>query len=82
MPANYVPDDSKMENFIRTKYDLKRWVMPGPKPDPSTLKDEPDKPEEALVSTCECERSKVKLGAQKFDSCWPRYWPLTFVILF
>ena len=26
-----------MENFIRTKYDSKRWVMDGPMPDPATL---------------------------------------------
>ncbi|CAN6674444.1 hypothetical protein TRVA0_053S01068 [Trichomonascus vanleenenianus] len=37
LPDNYVPDDSKIQNFIRTKYDLKRWVMPGPLPDPATL---------------------------------------------
>lgn len=28
---------SKIENFIRTKYDSKRWTMDGPIPDPSTL---------------------------------------------
>lgn len=28
---------SKIENFIRTKYDSRRWVMDGPMPDPSTL---------------------------------------------
>ena len=27
----------KIENFIRTKYESKRWVMEGPMPDPSTL---------------------------------------------
>jgi hypothetical protein len=27
----------KIENFIRTKYESKRWVMDGPMPDPSTL---------------------------------------------
>jgi stromal membrane-associated protein len=26
-----------MENFIRTKYESKRWVMEGGIPDPSTL---------------------------------------------
>lgn len=29
--------DRKIENFIRTKYDSKRWIMDGPVPDPSTL---------------------------------------------
>lgn len=27
----------KIENFIRTKYDSKRWIMDGQVPDPSTL---------------------------------------------
>jgi stromal membrane-associated protein len=35
-------DHSKIENFIRTKYDSKRWTMEGPVPDPSTLSDEAD----------------------------------------
>lgn len=26
LPPNYVPDESKIVNFIRTKYELKRWV--------------------------------------------------------
>lgn len=29
--------DRKIENFIRTKYDSKRWVMDGPMPNPATL---------------------------------------------
>ncbi|KAI9666109.1 MAG: hypothetical protein M1821_004044 [Bathelium mastoideum] len=33
---------SKIENFIRTKYDSKRWVMDGGMPDPSTLDIEGD----------------------------------------
>jgi hypothetical protein len=33
---------SKIENFIRTKYDTKRWVMDGGIPDPSTLDDGDD----------------------------------------
>ena len=32
----------KIENFIRTKYESKRWVMEGPMPDPSTLDAEGD----------------------------------------
>jgi stromal membrane-associated protein len=27
----------KIENFIRTKYESKRWAMDGPMPDPATL---------------------------------------------
>lgn len=29
--------NSKIENFIRTKYESKRWVMEGGLPDPATL---------------------------------------------
>lgn len=29
--------NSKIENFIRTKYESKRWVMDGGIPDPATL---------------------------------------------
>ena len=32
----------KIENFIRTKYESKRWVMDGPMPDPATLDDDDD----------------------------------------
>ena len=34
----------KIENFIRTKYESKRWVMDGPMPDPATLGDDDDVP--------------------------------------
>ncbi len=34
--------DRKIENFIRTKYESKRWVMDGPMPDPATLDAEGD----------------------------------------
>ena len=30
-------ENSKMESFIRSKYELKRWAMEGPPPDPETL---------------------------------------------
>jgi stromal membrane-associated protein len=33
----HVPSEAKIENFIRTKYELKRWVMEGPMPDPASL---------------------------------------------
>ncbi|CAM9012859.1 unnamed protein product [Wickerhamomyces anomalus] len=38
---NHVPDDSKIENFIRTKYDMKKWAASSKVPDPSTLKVDP-----------------------------------------
>ncbi|KAI3639801.1 hypothetical protein MIR68_002115 [Amoeboaphelidium protococcarum] len=35
---NHTPDDSRMESFIRSKYEYKKFVMPGPIPeDPSVL---------------------------------------------
>ncbi|KAL8675122.1 MAG: hypothetical protein Q9168_000493 [Polycauliona sp. 1 TL-2023] len=37
LAPGHVPSDAKIENFIRTKYESKRWVMEGPMPDPSTL---------------------------------------------
>lgn len=37
LAAGHAPSDAKIENFIRTKYELKRWVMDGPMPDPATL---------------------------------------------
>ncbi|KAF4122822.1 stromal membrane-associated protein [Geosmithia morbida] len=37
LSPGHVPSDSKIENFIRTKYELKRWAMDGPIPDPATL---------------------------------------------
>lgn len=37
LAPGHAPSEAKIENFIRTKYELKRWVMEGPMPDPSTL---------------------------------------------
>ncbi|KFA53201.1 hypothetical protein S40293_03125 [Stachybotrys chartarum IBT 40293] len=37
LAAGHSPSEAKIENFIRTKYELKRWVMEGPMPDPATL---------------------------------------------
>ncbi|KAF7560580.1 hypothetical protein G7046_g3556 [Stylonectria norvegica] len=37
LAQGHLPSESKIENFIRTKYELKRWVMDGPKPDPASL---------------------------------------------
>ncbi|KAK4111372.1 ArfGap-domain-containing protein [Canariomyces notabilis] len=42
LAPGHVPSEAKIENFIRTKYELKRWVMEGPMPDPSTLDAEGD----------------------------------------
>jgi stromal membrane-associated protein len=37
LAQGHVPSEAKIENFIRTKYELKRWVMDGPMPDPASL---------------------------------------------
>ncbi|KAK3071133.1 ARF GAP with effector function(s), partial [Teratosphaeriaceae sp. CCFEE 6253] len=37
LAEGHVPNEGKMESFIRTKYDSKRWCMDGPMPDPATL---------------------------------------------
>lgn len=42
LAPGHVPSEAKIENFIRTKYESKRWVMDGPIPDPSTLEAEGD----------------------------------------
>ncbi|CAI5759043.1 unnamed protein product [Candida verbasci] len=38
LPDGYIPDQGKIENFIRTKYDLKKWTSSKTVPDPLTLK--------------------------------------------
>ncbi|KAI0113307.1 ArfGap-domain-containing protein [Daldinia grandis] len=42
LATGHVPSEVKIENFIRTKYELKRWVMDGPMPDPASLDVEGD----------------------------------------
>lgn len=42
LAPGHMPSEAKIENFIRTKYELKRWVMDGPMPDPATLDIEGD----------------------------------------
>ncbi|KAF3917783.1 hypothetical protein ABW20_dc0103298 [Dactylellina cionopaga] len=39
LASGHTPSESKIDNFIRTKYESKRWVMEGGMPDPSTLDD-------------------------------------------
>lgn len=42
LAPGHVPSEAKIENFIRTKYESKRWTMDGPIPDPSTLETDDD----------------------------------------
>lgn len=44
LAPGHKPSDGKVESFIRTKYELKRWVMDGPKPDPASLDDDDNIP--------------------------------------
>ncbi|BGP40648.1 ARF GAP with effector function(s) [Rhodotorula kratochvilovae] len=37
LKPGHLPPDHKIESFIRSKYELKRWAMDGPVPDPETL---------------------------------------------
>ncbi|KAI1175235.1 hypothetical protein F4777DRAFT_551351 [Nemania sp. FL0916] len=42
LAPGHVPSEAKIENFIRTKYELKRWAMDGPIPNPADLDVEGD----------------------------------------
>ncbi|CAG8786770.1 7404_t:CDS:2, partial [Racocetra persica] len=37
--SNKQPSESNIDSWIRSKYELKRWAMKGPIPDPDTLGD-------------------------------------------
>lgn len=39
LKPGHQPPEHKMEQFIRSKYESKRWAMEGPVPDPATLGD-------------------------------------------
>ncbi|KAF2654788.1 ArfGap-domain-containing protein [Lophiostoma macrostomum CBS 122681] len=58
LAPGHVPSEAKIENFIRTKYDSKRWVMDGGIPDPSTLDvDDDDVPLKKVQEKVQIERS-------------------------
>ncbi|KAF2136396.1 uncharacterized protein K452DRAFT_237616 [Aplosporella prunicola CBS 121167] len=58
LAPGHIPSESKIENFIRTKYDSKRWVMDGPMPDPATLDAEgDDDPLNVVKEKAQLERS-------------------------
>ncbi|KAL3479913.1 putative GTPase activating protein for Arf-domain-containing protein [Aspergillus californicus] len=59
--ADHVPSDSKIENFIRTKYESKRWVMEGGMPDPATLDVGDDDVPLAVVQ----EKAKIERSASQ-----------------
>ncbi|KAF2849562.1 ArfGap-domain-containing protein [Plenodomus tracheiphilus IPT5] len=58
LAPGHVPSEAKIENFIRTKYESKRWTMEGPVPDPSTLEaDDDDLPLSKVQEKVQVERS-------------------------
>ncbi|KAJ4377715.1 ARF GAP with effector function(s) [Neocucurbitaria cava] len=58
LAPGHVPSEAKIENFIRTKYESKRWVMDGGIPDPSTLEaDDDDMPLKKVQEKVQIERS-------------------------
>ncbi|KNG50851.1 stromal membrane-associated protein [Stemphylium lycopersici] len=65
LAPGHVPSEAKIENFIRTKYESKRWVMDGPMPDPSTLEaDDDDLPLKKVQEKVVIERSASQRLAQ------------------
>ncbi|RMZ91313.1 hypothetical protein DV736_g1462, partial [Chaetothyriales sp. CBS 134916] len=57
LAPSHQPSEAKIENFIRTKYESKRWVMEGPMPDPSTLDADDDVPLNIVQEKAKIERS-------------------------
>jgi stromal membrane-associated protein len=57
LAPGHTPSEAKIENFIRTKYESKRWVMDGPMPDPSTLDADDDVPLNIVQEKAKLERS-------------------------
>ncbi|KAE8824092.1 hypothetical protein HRS9139_09274 [Pyrenophora teres f. teres] len=65
LAPGHVPSEAKIENFIRTKYESKRWVMDGPMPDPSSLEaDDDDVPLKKVQEKVQIERSASQRLAQ------------------
>jgi stromal membrane-associated protein len=57
LAPGHTPSEAKIENFIRTKYESKRWIMDGPMPDPSTLDADDDVPLNLVQEKAKIERS-------------------------
>ncbi|KAL2835231.1 stromal membrane-associated protein [Aspergillus cavernicola] len=61
LASGHVPSEAKIENFIRTKYESKRWVMDGAMPDPATLDVGDDDVPLAVVQ----EKAKIERSASQ-----------------
>ncbi|KAL1997552.1 hypothetical protein VTN49DRAFT_83 [Thermomyces lanuginosus] len=68
LAPGHIPSEAKIENFIRTKYELKRWVMDGPMPDPSTLGNDDDTPLAVVQEKAKLERSASQRTAPSAPS--------------
>ncbi|KAK8190089.1 stromal membrane-associated protein [Phyllosticta capitalensis] len=70
LAPGHIPSEAKIENFIRTKYESKRWIMDGPMPDPSTLDAEGDDdvPLNVVQEKAKLERSSSQRAAAATSS--------------
>lgn len=65
LPEGYVPDASKIENFIRTKYDLKKWALLPTRPDPMTVSGKDKVPEKPVTTAPTPVASRPTASSQK-----------------
>ncbi|EXJ89255.1 hypothetical protein A1O3_02321 [Capronia epimyces CBS 606.96] len=74
LAPGHVPSEAKIENFIRTKYESKRWVMDGPMPDPSSLdaNGDDDTPLNIVQEKAKLERSASQRQASTQPPPQPR----------
>jgi stromal membrane-associated protein len=75
LAPGHVPSEAKIENFIRTKYELKRWVMDGPMPDPASLDvdgDDDDVPLSVVKETQNLDRRESARKASVGQAAAPR----------
>ena len=68
LAVGHSPSEAKIENFIRTKYESKRWVMDGPMPDPTTLDADDDTPLNIVQEKAKMDRS----ASQRAQAAAPR----------
>ncbi|KAH7920494.1 ArfGap-domain-containing protein [Leucogyrophana mollusca] len=51
LKAGHVPPDHKMESFVRSKYESRRWALEGPPPtDPATLEGQSEQSDPTLIA--------------------------------
>lgn len=69
LAPGHVPSEAKIENFIRTKYESKRWTMEGPIPDPATLDAEGD--DDVPLSLVKEKHALDRTSSQRVTSVQP-----------